>query len=68
MLVQGNRGLPFTTVLSWSVFNESVANLDEYATALTYFISKCVEDCVSKKMMHVFPQLETKDEGEYVKD
>eukprot|EP00061_Rhincodon_typus_P010307 g34502.t1 len=37
------------------MFACSVENPDEYATTVTDFISKCVEDCVPKKSMRVFP-------------
>ena len=33
----------------------SVTSLNEYATTVTDFISKCVEDCVPKKQIHAFP-------------
>ncbi|XP_048414141.1 uncharacterized protein LOC125465079 isoform X2 [Stegostoma tigrinum] len=41
--------------VDWSVFKNSAANLNEYATTVTDFISKCVEDCVPKKLIRVFP-------------
>ncbi|XP_051899168.1 uncharacterized protein LOC127585608 [Pristis pectinata] len=37
------------------MFKDSAASLDEYATTLTDFISKCVEDCVPKRTIRVFP-------------
>eukprot|EP00061_Rhincodon_typus_P009948 g33841.t1 len=30
-------------------------NLNEYATTVTDFISKCVEDCMTKKLIRMFP-------------
>eukprot|EP00061_Rhincodon_typus_P015108 g42604.t1 len=41
--------------VDWTVFKCSVENLDEYATTVTDFISKCVEDCVPKKLIRMFP-------------
>eukprot|EP00061_Rhincodon_typus_P008386 g30944.t1 len=35
--------------VDWTVFKCSLENLDKYATTITDFISKCVEDCVPKK-------------------
>eukprot|EP00061_Rhincodon_typus_P011283 g36188.t1 len=35
--------------------NEAAENLDENATTVTDFISKCMEDCVPKKSIQVFP-------------
>ncbi|XP_072114689.1 uncharacterized protein [Mobula birostris] len=34
---------------------DSAANLDEYASAVTDFIWKCTENCVSRKTIRVFP-------------
>lgn len=45
----------FHTARGNSQLNCSRAKLDEYATAITDFISKCVEDCIPKKMIRVFP-------------
>eukprot|EP00061_Rhincodon_typus_P016889 g45339.t1 len=39
----------------WATFKCSTENLDEYATTVTDFISKCVEDCVPKKSIGEFP-------------
>eukprot|EP00061_Rhincodon_typus_P009766 g33521.t1 len=33
---------------------ESAGNVDEHATTITDFISKCMEDCVPKKSIQVF--------------
>eukprot|EP00061_Rhincodon_typus_P009385 g32854.t1 len=35
--------------VGWTVFKCSAENLNKYATTVTDFISKCVEDCVPKK-------------------
>eukprot|EP00061_Rhincodon_typus_P017979 g46943.t1 len=35
--------------VDWTAFKCSVENLDEFATTVTDFISKCVDDCVPKK-------------------
>eukprot|EP00061_Rhincodon_typus_P008721 g31584.t1 len=37
------------------MFTCSVESLDDYTTTVTDFISKCVEDCVPKKSIQVFP-------------
>eukprot|EP00061_Rhincodon_typus_P004424 g22531.t1 len=42
-------------LVDWTVFKCSVENLDEYATTVTDFVRKCVEDCVPKKSVQVFP-------------
>ncbi|XP_048386342.1 uncharacterized protein LOC125452224 isoform X2 [Stegostoma tigrinum] len=42
-------------LVDWTRFRCSAENLDEYATTVTDFISKCVEDCVPKKSVRVFP-------------
>eukprot|EP00061_Rhincodon_typus_P012085 g37570.t1 len=41
--------------VDWTIFKYSVENLDEYATTVTDFINKCVEHCVPKKSIRVFP-------------
>ncbi|XP_060703504.1 uncharacterized protein LOC132830055 [Hemiscyllium ocellatum] len=41
--------------VDWSIFKNSATSLNEYATTVTDFISKCVEDCVPKKLIRVFP-------------
>ncbi|XP_072358730.1 uncharacterized protein [Scyliorhinus torazame] len=41
--------------VDWSIFNNSATNLNEYATTVTDFISKCVDDCVPKKAVRAFP-------------
>ncbi|XP_062925326.1 uncharacterized protein LOC134357630 [Mobula hypostoma] len=41
--------------VDWLVFKDSAANLDQYASAVTDFIWKCTEDCVSCKTIRVFP-------------
>ena len=40
--------------MDWSVFKNSATSLNEYATTVTDFISKCVEDCVPKKQICVY--------------
>ena len=45
----------FLESVDWSVFKNSVTSLNKYATTVTEFISKCVEDCVPKKQICVFP-------------
>eukprot|EP00061_Rhincodon_typus_P003367 g19914.t1 len=42
-------------LMDWTVFKHSVGNLDEYTNTVTDFISKCVEGCVPKKSIWVFP-------------
>eukprot|EP00061_Rhincodon_typus_P012658 g38536.t1 len=42
-------------LVDWSVFQKSAANLNEYAITVTDFTSKCVEDCMPKKLILVFP-------------
>eukprot|EP00061_Rhincodon_typus_P013827 g40440.t1 len=42
------------TNLKQAVFKCSVENLDEYASTVMDFISKCVEDCIPKKSIQVF--------------
>ncbi|XP_072362773.1 uncharacterized protein [Scyliorhinus torazame] len=39
----------------WSIFKNSATNLNECATTVTDFISKCVDDCVPKKAVRAFP-------------
>eukprot|EP00061_Rhincodon_typus_P005148 g24321.t1 len=41
--------------VDWTVFKCSAENLDEYATTITDFISKCVEDCIPTKSIPMFP-------------
>eukprot|EP00061_Rhincodon_typus_P018407 g47569.t1 len=41
--------------VDWTVFKYLAKNLDEYAATITDFVSKCVEDCVPKKLIWVFP-------------
>eukprot|EP00061_Rhincodon_typus_P018514 g47714.t1 len=41
--------------VDWSIFRNSAANQDEYATTVKVFISKCVEDCIPKKSICLFP-------------
>eukprot|EP00061_Rhincodon_typus_P017629 g46402.t1 len=41
--------------VDWTLFKCSVEKLNEYATTVKGFISKCVEDCVPKKTIQVFP-------------
>eukprot|EP00061_Rhincodon_typus_P018876 g48241.t1 len=41
--------------VDWNVFKCSVENLEEYASTVTDFISKCTEICVPKKSICVFP-------------
>ena len=43
----------------WSVFKKSAASLNENATTVTDFIRKCVETCVPKKILRVFPNEKT---------
>lgn len=38
-----------------TLFKDFLANLDEYANAITDLISKCMEDCVPKKTIQNFP-------------
>lgn len=45
-----------------SIFRDSAVNLDEYVTAVTDFISKCVEDCTPMTTIHVFPNQKAMDE------
>eukprot|EP00061_Rhincodon_typus_P016296 g44431.t1 len=46
-------------LVDWSVFKYSARGLDEYAATVMDFISKCVEDCVPKKSIQIFPNWET---------
>eukprot|EP00061_Rhincodon_typus_P003314 g19782.t1 len=39
--------------LGW--LKDSAASLNEYGTTITDFISKCVEDCMPKTLIRVFP-------------
>lgn len=41
--------------IDWSTFKGSAANLSEYAIAITQFITRCVNYCMSKKSIPVFP-------------
>ena len=41
--------------MDWSVFKNAGNSLNDYATAVTDFINKCVEDCVRKKQICVLP-------------
>eukprot|EP00061_Rhincodon_typus_P014684 g41868.t1 len=41
--------------VDWSMLKNSPANPDEYARVITNFISKCVEDCVPKKSIRMYP-------------
>lgn len=43
--------------VDWPIFKESGAKLDEYAFAVTDFISKYVENSVPKKMIPMFPNM-----------
>lgn len=43
----------FETV-DWSVFRDSAAHLNEYATAMTDIITKCMEEGVPTKTFGVF--------------
>eukprot|EP00061_Rhincodon_typus_P007044 g28320.t1 len=38
----------------WSIFKNSAATLNEHGTTVTDFISKCVDDCVPKKLIQMF--------------
>ena len=37
------------------MFKDSATDLNEYATVVTDFIKKCVEDCIPTKTFRVFP-------------
>lgn len=39
-----------------SIFKNSTTNLDDYVTAATQPTSKCIEDCVPTKTIHVFSE------------
>eukprot|EP00061_Rhincodon_typus_P014424 g41430.t1 len=41
--------------VDWTIFKNSAVNLDKYATTVTDVISKCVEDCMPKKSIRMFP-------------
>ena len=41
--------------VDWSVFKNSATSLNEYATTVIDLISRCVEDSVPKKQIHMFP-------------
>eukprot|EP00061_Rhincodon_typus_P017221 g45811.t1 len=43
------------TSMDWTMFKCSAKNMDEYATTVSDFIKKCVEDCIPKKSIRVFP-------------
>eukprot|EP00061_Rhincodon_typus_P012155 g37710.t1 len=45
----------YLDLMDWIVFKSSEENLDEYATTIMDLISKCVEDCMPKKSICVFP-------------
>lgn len=38
-----------------STLKNPAANQNEYATAITVVVSKCVEDCMQNKSIPVFP-------------
>ncbi|XP_059805435.1 uncharacterized protein LOC132380556 isoform X1 [Hypanus sabinus] len=41
--------------VDWKMFKDSAASHEEYVTTVTDFITKCVEDCVPKRTITVFP-------------
>eukprot|EP00061_Rhincodon_typus_P011444 g36456.t1 len=54
--------------VDWTVFKCSAENLDEYATTVTGFISKCVEDCVPKKSIRKMKQRKITDKDTSLPD
>eukprot|EP00061_Rhincodon_typus_P008551 g31258.t1 len=48
--------MTFLDLVDWTTFKCLAENLDEYATNVTNFFSKCLEDSVPKKSIRVFPK------------
>eukprot|EP00061_Rhincodon_typus_P014746 g41995.t1 len=42
-------------LVDWTIYKNSEKNLDEYATMVTDFISKCMEGCMPTKSICMFP-------------
>eukprot|EP00061_Rhincodon_typus_P014246 g41158.t1 len=51
--------------LNWSIFKKSAANLNKYKTTITDFISKCVDDCVLKKLIQSLPDQKVRMNREF---